>query len=238
VNRFIRAFWPIFTSFCLFLGFQPVFSQTAFARGEEFFIQDKPKEALGFLENAAAEDPAHVQAFIYLGIVYQQLGRQDEAISVLRKILPKGGAEVPRIAYNLGNAYFAKNDLDSAQRYYTHAIEADSGYSSAYLNRANAKIKAGSLKAAVEDYQAYLVLEPRSPKRPQIERLINFIEAEFAAEERRRVMAEEAARAEAERKKRLMDEVAASLQAAAEDSKGLSAGNENVQGYDGEFELE
>jgi tetratricopeptide (TPR) repeat protein len=220
------------------LGSQPVFSQTAFAKGEEFFMQDKPREALGFLENAVAEDPAHVQASIYLGIVYQQLGRQDEAIAALRKILPRGGQEIPKIAYNLGNVYFAKNDLDSAQLYYTHAIEADSGYSSAYLNRANTKIKAGSLRAAIEDYQVYLALEPRSAKRSQIERLINFIQDEFVAEERRRITAEETARAEAERRKRLMDEVAASLQAAAEDSKGLSAGNEDVQGYDGEFELE
>jgi tetratricopeptide (TPR) repeat protein len=224
--------------FCLFWVSQPVFSQTAFARGEEFFIQDKPREALGFLENAVAEDPAHVQAFIYLGIVYQQLGRQDEAIAALQKILPRGGQETAKIAFNLGNAYFSKNSLDSAMQYYTKAIEANGGYSSAYLNRANARIKAGSLTEAIEDYQTYLILEPKSAKRPQIEKLITFIHDEFAAEERRRIMAEEAARAEADRRKRLMDEVSASLQAAAEDSRGLSAGNEDVQGYDGEFELE
>jgi tetratricopeptide (TPR) repeat protein len=201
-------------------------------------MQDKPKEALSFLENAVAEDPAHVQAFIYLGIVYQQLGRQDEAIAALQKILPRGGRETDRIAYNLGNAYFAKNNLDSALQYYTQAIEANGAYSSAYLNRANAKIKAGSLKEAIEDYQTYLILEPQSTKKPQIEKLITFIQDEFIVEERRRIMAEEAVRAEADRKRRLMDEVSASLQAAAEDSKGLSAGNEDVQGYDGEFELE
>ncbi|AEF81017.1 tetratricopeptide repeat protein [Leadbettera azotonutricia] len=238
MNRLKHALWVIFTGFCLFSGFSPVFSQTAFAKGEEFFMQNKPKEALGFLENAVAEDPAHVQAFIYLGIVYQQLGLQDEAIAALRKILPRGGQETAKIAYNLGNAYFAKNNMDSALQFYTQAIEANGSYSSAYLNRANAKIKANSLRDAIEDYQAYLVLEPQSAKRPQIEKLIAFIQDEFATEERRRIMAEEAARAEAERKKRLMDEVSASLQAAAEDSKGLSAGNEDVQGYDGEFEME
>jgi hypothetical protein len=99
-------------------------------------------------------------------------------------------------------------------------------------------VKSGALKDAVPDYELYLSLEPLSPKRQEIERLLSFIREEFAAEERRKLLAEEQARQEAERKRRLLEEVSASLQAAAEESTGLSAGAEKVQGYDGEFELE
>jgi tetratricopeptide (TPR) repeat protein len=213
-------------------------AQNVFARGEELFMQNRPGEALEFLEAAAAGDPAHVQAFLYLGIAYQQLGRLDDAIAAYRKILPRAGAETARVAYNLGNVYFAKGNASFARQYYSQAIDADSAYAPAYLNRANALIKTGELREAITDYESYLTLEPRSPKRPQIEKLITFILDEFAAEERRRILAEEAARQEAERKQRLLDEVSASLQAAAEESKGLSAGTEDVQGYEGEFELE
>jgi tetratricopeptide (TPR) repeat protein len=213
-------------------------AQNAFNRGEELFMQNKPREALEFLENAAVEDPAHVQAYLYLGIVYQQLERTDDAIAAYRKILPRGGGQTARIAYNLGNAYFVKGNASFARQYYTQAIEADSSYASAYLNRANTLIKTGELKDAVVDYESYLTLEPRSVKRPQIERLISFIQAEFAAEEGRRFLAEETARQEAERRQRLMDEVSASLQAAAEDSKGLSSGTEEIENYEGAFELE
>jgi tetratricopeptide (TPR) repeat protein len=223
----------------LFLAFPPVLkAQNAFARGEELFMQNKPGEALEFLEAAAEEDPAHVQAFLYLGIAYQQLNRIDEAIAVYQKILPRAGTGTAKIAFNLGNAYFAKGNASFARQYYTQAIETDSAYASAYLNRANTLIKTGDLKEAIGDYESYLTLEPRSEKRPQIEKLIAFIRDEFAAEERRRILAEEAARQEAERRQRLLDEISASLQAAAEESEGLSAGTEDVQGYEGEFELE
>jgi tetratricopeptide (TPR) repeat protein len=214
------------------------YAQTNFARGEELFMQNKPKEALVFLENTVAEDPAHVKAFLYLGLVYQQLGRVDEAIAAYRKILPRGGGETARIAYNLGNAYYVKGNAVFADQFYTQAIEADPSYASAYLNRANTRVKTGALSQAIPDYEFYLTLEPRSPKRPEIESIVAFIREEFAAEERRKLLAEETARAEAERKKRLLEEVSASLQASAEDSKGLSAGAEGVQGYDGDFVLE
>jgi tetratricopeptide (TPR) repeat protein len=232
-------FLRIFFGLCLFLSAAALMgAQNAFSRGEEFFLQNKPQEALEFLEAAAAEDPAHVQAFLYLGIVYQQLDRVDDAIAAYRKILPRGGADTARIAYNLGNAYFAKGSASFARQYYTQAIEADSSYASAYLNRANTLVKTGELKEAVSDYESFLTLEPRSPKRPQIEKLISFIRDEFAAEERRQILAEETARQEAERRQRLLDEVSASLQSAAEASKGISAGSEEIEGYDSEFELE
>jgi tetratricopeptide (TPR) repeat protein len=240
VNRF-GAFLCIFLV-SGFLGVVPASAestiQNVFALGEDFFVRNKPQEALRFLEQATAEDPAHVQAFIYLGIVYHQLGRLDDAIEAYRKILPKGGEESARIAYNLGNVYFDKGNTEFARQYYSEAISFDPSLSSAWLNRANTLIKAGTLKDAILDYEQYLKLEPNSSKRSQIERLISFLQEEFTAEERRRIQAEEQARFEAERRRRLMEEVSASLQSAAEDSKGLSAGVEGVQGYEGEFELE
>ena len=220
------------------------YGQSSFIRGEELFMQNKPEEALLFLENSIAEDSANVKAFLYLGIVYEQLNRTDEAIAVYRKILPRvGGVNTPSeyspyILTNLANVYFKKGDAVNAEEFYNQAIGIDPLYSAAYLGRANTRIKAAKYKEAVVDYGFYITLEPRSPKRPEIERMIAFIRAEIAAEERKKLLAEEAAREEAERRQRLLDELAASLLSAADDSKGLSSGAENVEGYDGEFELE
>jgi tetratricopeptide (TPR) repeat protein len=216
----------------------PLWGQNNFTRGEELFLQNKPREALSFLEAAAVEEPAHVQAYYYLGMAYQQLNRVDDAITAYRKILPQAGAEAARIAYNLGNAYYTKGNSTAAQEFYTQAIETDPSYASAYLNRANTRIKAGSYQEAIPDYQVYLILEPRSAKRSRIEQLISYIEEEYAAGERRRILAEEQARQEAERKQRLLEEVSASLQSAAEGIRGISSGTEEVEGYEGEFELE
>jgi tetratricopeptide (TPR) repeat protein len=217
-------------------GFIP--AQANFTRGEALFMENKPAEAVRYLENAVAEDGAHVLAYLYLGIVYEQLDRPGEAVAVYRKILDRAGDLTAHVAANLGNVYFKMGDTAGAEQCYTRALEADPGYASASLGRANTRLKAGSLRPALADYELYLSLEPRSPRRSQIERLIAFVHSEFAADERRKLLAEEAARAEAERQRRLLEDVAASLQSAAGDSQGLSTGAENVEGYEGEFELE
>jgi tetratricopeptide (TPR) repeat protein len=221
-----------------FLSFGVLFGQSSFVRGEELFINNKPQEAVTLLEAAIAEDPANVRASLYLGLVYQQLNRLDEAIVVYRHVLPRAGADSAFIAYNLGNAYYTKGNPQSAEEYYSRALDADPVHASSYLNRANSRLKLGSLRDAIADYELYLSLVPLSPKRPQIEQLISFIHAEFAAAERQRIMEEARAAAEAERRQRLLEEVAASLQSAAEETQGLSSGSEDVQGYEGEFELE
>ena len=226
----------------------PVFSQENlaansssspdFKQGEALFLQNKPNEALPFLEKAFVANQDYLEGALYLAMCYEQLQKLDEAITIYRKILPSGGEKTALIACNLGNLYFKKGSNSFAEQYYTQALRSDPGYSSAYLNRANVRVKTLSLRDAVNDYQYYLRLEPASPKRPQVEKLISLIQEEFAAEEIRRLMAEEAARAEAEKRQRLIDEVTASLQAQADEAEGITAGAENLSGYELEFELE
>ena len=229
-----KALIPVF----LFFIFGSVCAQTSFSRGEVLFLENKPREALVYLEAAAAENPANTRAFLYLGIAYEQLSRGDEAIAVFKRILPQAGENTANVAFNLGNAYFKKGDTSHAEEYYTQAIKTDPAYASAYLNRANTRVKNSSLKEALGDYEKFLSLEPLTPKRPQIESLTSLIRAEFAAEEQRRIMAEAAVREEAERRQRLLDEVSASLQSAVEDIRSMSAGSESVKDYHGEFKLE
>ena len=211
---------------------------SAFAEGEALFLANKPAEAAPRLEASLREDSANLSAYLYLGIAYHQLGRYDQAIETFKAALPRSGPRTALVCYNIGNAYFAKGSAAFADEFYTRAIQADPAYSSAFLNRANARIKTGALAAAASDYGQFLTLEPASPKRPEIERVLALIGREFEAAEAAKLQAIEAAKADEERRKRLLEEVAASLQAAAEDTKGLSSGSEDVIQYEGEFELE
>ena len=149
-----------------------------------------------------------------------------------------GGDKTALIACNLGNVYFRMGNSSFAEQFYTQAIRSDPGYASAWLNRANLRIRTGALRDALPDYERYLSLEPASSKRPQIEQLVSLIREEFAAEEIRRLVAEETVRAEAERRQRLISEVSALLQAQADEAEGISAGAEALSGYESEFELE
>jgi tetratricopeptide (TPR) repeat protein len=225
------------------------FGQSNFSRGEELFMRNQPDLAAAYLESALAEEPSRIITHLYLGIVYEQLGRIDEAIALYRRVLPMAGGLSANIANNLGNVYFQRGNTEEAERYYTQAIGFDSVFSHAYLGRANTRIKAGNLQNAISDYEQFLTLEPLSYQRANIERLVSFVRAEITAEETRKLLvAEEERRVAQERmeeerrvaeeRQRLLDSVSASLQSAADYSKGLSSGNESVEGYEGEFELE
>ena len=224
---------------CLLISFLSFcYGQSNFFRGEELMMQNKPSEALDFLIRAMTEDPSNAIIFLYLGIVYEQLGRNDEAIAVYRRALPIAGDLSANVATNLGNVYFNRGNHNMAEDYYSQAIGHDSVFSRAYLARANTRIVSGNLRSAIADYEHYLVLEPRSTQRGNIERLVNIIQNEFANEEMRRIIAEEEARRVAEERQKLLDTVFASLQSVAESSQGISFGAESVEGYEGVFELE
>jgi len=193
-----------------FFCYAPVLSaqtQSAdFSQGEDLFMRNQPAEALPFLERAFAADSSNVEGALYLAMCYEQLEKFDQALDVYRRILPLGRDKTALIACNMGNIYFRRNNNTLAEQSYTQALRADTAYAPAYLNRANTRIKVNALREAQQDYERYLVLEPEAAQRPQIERLINLIRETFAAEEIRRLMAEEASRADAERRQRLLNE--------------------------------
>jgi len=227
---FLLILITLISSICL--------AQSNFTRGEELFMQNNPHQAVSFLERALAEDPANTVIYLYLGIVYEQLGRAEEAIAIYRRILPMAGNLSANVASNLGNVYFQRGNTEEAERYYSEAIGYNSVYTVAYLGRANTRIRAGNLTNAISDYEQYLRLEPTSSQRTNIEQLINLIRSDIAAAEMRRIIAEEEERRLAEERQRLLDSVSASLQSAADASQGLSAGAEGVEFYDGVFILE
>lgn len=184
------------------------------------------------------EDPANITAAQYLALLYLQTGQNERAIELYRKILPRAGDQSARISFNLANAYMGKGAASFAIEYYTQVITMDPGFSPAWLNRANARIKTQAWQDAVSDYRRYLEIEPQSPQADNIRKVIALLEEEFAAAEREQRAAEERERAEEAERRRIMEDLAASLQEAASDTLGVSAGSESVQQYDGEFELE
>ena len=268
------------------------FGQTNFATAQDLFMQNRPREAVAYLEITVAEDPSNIVAFLYLGIVYEQLGMLDEAITVYMQVLGRAGDLTANVANNLGNVFFRRGNIDDAEELFSQAIQTDRTFAAAYLGRANIRLQRGLLHEAIADYQQYLIFAPHSPQRVPIEQLMNHIRAGFAEVERQRLVAEEAARVaaleaerqrmaaeeaarvaaleaerqraaaeqaarlaaleaerqrlvaeeiarlEAERRQRLMDDIAASLQAAAEGSQGIGVGADGVERFEGEFELE
>jgi tetratricopeptide (TPR) repeat protein len=226
----LAGFWLLVAVFC--------YAQENLSRGETLLMQNNPREAVVYLENAVSDDNSNAKAYLYLGIIYEQLGSHNEAVAVYRRVLPMAGNYSANVANNLGNVYFQTGNNEMAEQYYSQAIGFNSAFSRAYLGRANTRIKTGDLRNAVSDYEQYLTLEPHSKQKANIEQLVLLLKSEFAAEERRKIIAEEEARRIAEERQKLLDSVSASLHSAADLSKSLSFGAESVEQYESEFELD
>jgi tetratricopeptide (TPR) repeat protein len=209
-----------------------------FEEGEALFRANKPAEAAARLEQAVGEAQPDERAWIYLGVSYQMLGRLDDAASVLRKGLGKAERMKHVFYFDLGNVFTLQGRNSFAVDMYGQSIDANGNYAPAYLNRANARIGLRDLAGARSDYEKYLELEPRSPQRPQIEEVLKRIGAALAEVERHLADAEAKRAAEEAARRSLLEQVAASLKAAADETTSISAGSGSVQGYGDELKIE
>jgi len=205
------------------------------AEGERLYRENKPEAALLLLEEAARDPAADQRVWLWLAVAYQQVGRLDEGIVALRKGLAKATADRHLFFFDLGNLYLLQGKAAFAKDMYDSAIAARGDYGPAWLNRANAEMATKDYRAARDDYLRYLDLEPASPQRANIEAVLARMGTALAAEDQQKSQAEAARLAEEAARKALLDQVAASLKAAAEETTNLAAGTGQIQGYGDEL---
>ena len=235
------------------------------SEGEKAFKMNNPALAAELLSQEIEANTASKTAYNYLGLAYYQLGQYEKSVEAFGLGLETQGTNKKILAFNQGNAYYAMNDYESAAKCYSLTITADSKYTQALLNRANAYLMLANYDKCIADYERFIILEPNDPQKPQIEELLALLKREKARiEEEERIAAEEAARiaeeearmkeelerqriekekeeaerraAEAERRRKLLEDVANSLQDT--DSANMSAGSGELLDFDYESELD
>ena len=192
---------------CLFfcVSVLDLFCQSS--RGEKAFLENNPEEAILFLEEEINNGTASSKAYNFLGLAYFQLGNFEESVKAFDKGLKVPSTNKKVIAYNQGNAYYKMGKFLEAADAFSLAYSADSSFTDALLNRANAYLMAQKYQETINDYTKYLYLCPEDEQRPQIEEILALLKQELVrqAEEEKR-LAEEAARL-AEEEKRLAEEM-------------------------------
>jgi tetratricopeptide (TPR) repeat protein len=184
-------------------------------KGEALFVANKPQDARPLLEGALDEDPGNEKIYLYLGIVYQQLGDLEKAIEVLKRGLNLAAEYKDLFYYNIGNDFFSRKEYTFAEEMYTNAVTANRKLAEGYLNRANARLQLEGYDGALSDYTLFLQLKPQDPQRPRIEEVIRLLRQTLDEKDKKRL--EELAR-----QKALMNDVLNSLNNAGEDAKNLS----------------
>jgi len=210
----------------------------SFEEGERLFREDKPAEAAPILEKAILETGADERAWLYLSLSYQQLGRLDEAAAVLRKGLAQSVRFKSLYYFDLGNIFVLQGKNSFAADMFSQAIGVDGTLAPAFLNRANAYLAVKNYSGAKDDYARYLELEPGSAQRSSIEELIKHLDAGIAEVARAAAAAEAEKEAEEAARKQLLDQMSASLKAAADETTSISAGAGKVQGYGDELKID
>jgi tetratricopeptide (TPR) repeat protein len=215
-----------------------IWAAGSFDEGERLFRDNKPAEAAPLLEKAILEPGTDERAWLYLALSYQQLGRLDEASAVLRKGLVQAVRFKDLYYFDLGNIFALQNKNSFAADMFTQSLGADESYAPTYLNRANARLAVKEYGGAKADYRRYLELEPSSSQRGNIEELLKRLDAGIADTERAAAAIEAKKQADEAARKELLDQMSASLKAAADETTSISAGAGNVQGYGDELKID
>ena len=193
-----------------------------FDKGEALFVLNKPQDAAPLLESALNADPSNEKAYLYLGIIYQQLGDAQKAIDVLKRGLDIATSFKDLFYYNMGNDFFSRKEFTTADEMYTHAIDSNKSMSESYLNRANTRLQLQNLDGALADYTLFLQLVPQDPQRPSIEKVMALLRQ--VQDDR-----EKARQAELAKQQALMNDVLKSLNNAGDATKNLSVESINGQ---------
>jgi tetratricopeptide (TPR) repeat protein len=186
-----------------------------FDKGEQLFVQNKPREAQPLLESALGDDPSNEKTYLYLGIIYQQLGDAQKAIDILKRGMNVATAYKDLFYYNMGNDFYSRKEYAFAEEMYSNALSANKDLSEAYINRANDRMQLQNLTGAIADYSVFLQLKPQDPRRPDIERLMALVRQAQDDEEKARL-------AEKARQEALIKDALKSLNNAGDATKNLS----------------
>jgi tetratricopeptide (TPR) repeat protein len=190
--------------------------------GEKLFLDNQLQQALPALEAALYEEPQNEKIYLYLGIIYAQLGDAERSLQIMRRGLNVAREFLDRLYYNIANLYFRQGDYRLAEEMYGKALEANRRFGDGYLNRAQARMELEEYANARNDYIQYLRLVPDSPQRPEIEKLIALLEQALSAAELKRQQ-------ELAQQQALLNAVLDSLKNASEDTRNLSAGSEEIE---------
>lgn len=108
--------------------------------------EGKIDEAIGYLEQAARENPDDYRSHNFLGIAYASKGLNNRAIGSLEaalKIAPK----IASVHYNLGLIYKSDGFEDRAREHFMQALKLDPAYMRATEALRSMTSKASQLKA-------------------------------------------------------------------------------------------
>ena len=133
-------------------------------KGIQFGEKGEFQKAISEFNEVLQLDPKNIHAYNNLGVVYYRLGNVDEVISTYTKAIDLGIADANMYFFR-GLMYGKyKNEDAKAVKDYSKAIELNSNFTRAYLNRGFAYSFLNMPDKAIADYNKVVELNPNDLK--------------------------------------------------------------------------
>ncbi len=150
--------------------------QGMYGEAYSLFASRDDARALALLDQIVEKDARYVPAYVLMAAIYETRGDWGKSEEVL--VAAQRAAQPSAVVcFNLGNVYFRKGDFRKAAAQYTLALELDSSFAAAYMNRANAYMGLQDREAALNDYQAFLGLAKKDY--PNVKKLVELLRREL-----------------------------------------------------------
>lgn len=192
----------------------------SYSSGLDAYREGKNSEARIYLEKALDEDSSNDGIHLYLGLLYQREGMTAKAEELMQAGSDLDGTHHYEISYNLANFYYNEQRYEEAGEKYTYVASSLNPFrTKALLNRANMAVGQKAYQYAIDDYLNYLMEEPETPQKGDIEKMVALLKQQLENEEAARLAEEKRLRQEEEAKllaqeeeaRRLAEEEAAHL---------------------------
>ncbi len=191
----IRGMIAIF----LLIGTSLLSASDFYEQGLKDFREGREESAVANLRKALETDLSNDGACLYLGIIYQGIGNASLAEEYYVRGREIQGLSYQNLSFNLANLYANQQRFEEADQLYEQLIKTPGELrASALLNRANLSVNSESYQQAIDLYLEYLLEEPDSSQRPQIEQMISLLQAALDRVEQQKLAEEERLRQEAE----------------------------------------
>lgn len=172
---------------------------TSFLQGADFYqagLKDyregHQEQAVLNLKKALDEDPSNDGACLYLGVIYQNMGNTNMAEDYYVQGRFMNGLNYKDLTFNLANLYLNQKRFEEAGPLYDNLILNPGIHrTSSLLNLANMSVQTAEYEKAVDLYLEYLMEDPETSQRTNIEQMISMLQKTIDSKEQQRLAEEE-----------------------------------------------
>lgn len=178
----------------LFLLIVSSFLQAAdfYQAGLKDYREGRNEQAVLNLKKALDEDPANDGACLYLGVLYQNMGNTTKAEDYYAQGRFMNGLNYKDLTFNLANLYLNQKRYEESEPLYAKLILSPGVHrTNSLLNLANMSVQTAEYERAVDLYLEYLLEDPDTPQRTNIEQMISLLQQTIDSEEQQRLAEEE-----------------------------------------------